>query len=640
MKYLSMQDLLESRAYLAEHVKKPDTFSGLFLFMLCAVDRQVDALYFKSDMKLFSEYADSAFYLTDYKNSISEKHWFGWLSANWVEEVKRTFLKGKKLSLKHLVNSLFWKKSLREVEQIIENIPSDMLNSILEFDFDSKLFSSNRPISPKELHNHYNGKPDTFTIKFDNQLVKKRASDLTGAPFGQTLYAAIEIKRIIIISDFDFISNYSVTGSYSAPYRIEVDSSVVRLSKPFVLLAGISGTGKTRFVREQAGKGNGQKCYELVSVRPDWHEPSDLLGYISRLSGTPQYVVTDVLRFVALAWTKIVDAGLDVSVVYSNGHEQIAVTGDLTSLDSLGPQWLCLDEMNLAPVEQYFADYLSVLETREWEWNGDSFTYKSDALLKPGIFKDLLADAPLPALKNDLGFSEAYSDLWEFITTHGLGIPPQLIVAGTVNMDETTHGFSRKVIDRALTFDFGEFYPNVLSEIFEPTTTNKTLSYPIYSQARREYLPAIDSDGTLSIEFIEKINSVLDNTPFKLAYRAMNELLLSVICYQPNNELELRAVWDDFLMCKVLPRIEGDTDKLAGNGTQKRPLLDELEDLFSTEFNEFWNASGADEFARPDLLRVNNDSNAPVIRIGCRSRKKLEWMQSRLMTSGFTSFWP
>ncbi|WP_127347491.1 McrB family protein [Pseudidiomarina mangrovi] len=639
MTYLPISEVVEHRSYLEKRIKKPDTFAGLILFIICAIDRQDSGLYFKADMKMFSEKADNAFYLSESKNSYTEKYWYALLSKEWLQEVRVTFLKGAKVSLKSLIASLFWRISLSEVEDILKKIPKDVIDSLFDYDFNPNIYTESEPINPELLLKYYGGNKSSPTIKFDNTFIKKRAGDLNAAPFAQTLYAANEIKRIVIVFDFDFMAKFGLIEQVSKEHSSQITDDFTRIAKPFLLLAGISGTGKTRFVRKQAEKGDSGKCYELVSVRPDWHEPSDLLGYISRLSGTPQYVVTDVLGFVALAWTKIVDAGLDLSVVSSNGHEQIAVTGKLPSLESLGPQWLCLDEMNLAPVEQYFADYLSVLETREWKWDGDSFTYKSDALLKPGIFKEL-SPGSLSILKNDLGFSEEYSDLWDFVTTHGLGVPPQLIVAGTVNMDETTHGFSRKVIDRALTFDFGEFYPNVLSEIFEPTTKNKTLSYPIHSQAQREYLPAVDSDGALSIEFIEKINAVLDNTPFKLAYRAMNELLLSVICYQPNNELELRAVWDDFLMCKVLPRIEGDTDKLAGNGAQKRPLLDELEDLLSSEFNEFWNASGADEFARPDLLRVNNDSNAPVIRIGCRSRKKLEWMQSRLTTSGFTSFWP
>src|SRR5699024_521662 len=141
----------------------------------------------------------------------------------------------------------------------------------------------------------------------------------------------------------------------------------IELSKPFLLLAGISGTGKTRFVREQAkATGSLNDTYCLTSVRPDWHEPSDILGYISRLGrdDNAEYITTDVLQFIANAWCAIIDAGLELEPK-GNG---LAVIGDKSELEQVLPYWLCLDEMNLAPVEQYFADYLSILETREWQW--------------------------------------------------------------------------------------------------------------------------------------------------------------------------------------------------------------------------------------------------------------------------------
>src|SRR5690606_33241273 len=207
------------------------------------------------------------------------------------------------------------------------------------------------------------------------------------------------------------------------------------------------GTGKTRFVREQA-KTSGQfaDTYCLTSVRPDWHEPSDLLGYISRLNGAAEYVTTDVLQFIAKAWRAIADSGLNVEVQYSEDQgERLVVTGERDALAQVLPYWLCLDEMNLAPVEQYFADYLSVLETREWRWTDDRFTYNSDALLKPTTIDQV---ANKEELRKQLGFGSTddvkYNGLWDLICQYGLGIPFNLLVAGTVNMDETTHGFSRK----------------------------------------------------------------------------------------------------------------------------------------------------------------------------------------------------
>ena len=406
------------------------------------------------------------------------------------------------------------------------------------------------------------------------------------------------------------------------------------ISKPFLLLAGISGTGKTRFVREQAkATGSLNDSYCLISVRPDWHEPSDLLGYISRLNGPAEYITTDVLQFIAKAWRALLDTGLDLQVESTDGQgERLVVSGSRDTLNAV-PYWLCLDEMNLAPVEQYFADYLSVLETREWHWADEVFTYVCDPLLKAATIEQV---ADKSALRQALGFEGVnYDTVWAQFCEHGLGIPLNLIVAGTVNMDETTHGFSRKVIDRALSFDFGEFFPNDFDQFFAPNAQNKALSFPIYSQATLDDLPAIDADGHKSIGFLTEVNQVLDNTPFKLAYRALNELLLAVISQNPQDELTLQAIWDDFLMCKVLPRIEGDSDKLGSAPT----LLEGLTQLLQDQFAAFWDQPNNAETARPDLYREKADSHK-VIRIACRSKAKLDWMQQRLVNAGFTSFWP
>jgi hypothetical protein len=102
----------------------------------------------------------------------------------------------------------------------------------------------------------------------------------------------------------EFINNSSLMEEYKKFFRntySEFKNQGIRLSKPFIILAGISGTGKTRFVRDQAERsGSLKSSYQLVSVRPDWHEPSDVIGYISRLNGEPKYIVTDVLRFIVL----------------------------------------------------------------------------------------------------------------------------------------------------------------------------------------------------------------------------------------------------------------------------------------------------------------------------------------------------
>ncbi len=388
------------------------------------------------------------------------------------------------------------------------------------------------------------------------------------------------------------------------------------LSKPFILLAGISGTGKTRFVREQAYAVNSSgNNYCLVSVRPDWHEPSDLLGYVSRLSGKPEYVTTKVLDFIIRAW----------QVIAPNADAQGMGELDLSAV----PYWLCLDEMNLAPVEQYFADYLSVLETRQFS-EGE---YSCEALLDKNLLKDL-NNAPDNKLQKTLGL-EDNDDLWQYFLNHGIAIPPNLIVAGTVNMDETTHGFSRKVIDRALTIDFGEFFPNDYDSFFDAEPKPIKLTYSLLTQASKDDLSdTIDVSGGKSVIFLSAVNTILKQTPFELAYRALNELLLQVACSKPQTEAHLQAVWDDFLMSKVLPRIDGDEDKLRNiKEDSSNNLLESLSELLEQQLSEIWNTT------RMDFYREKIDGSA-IDDIACRSKAKLLWMKNRLEVNTFTSYWP
>jgi hypothetical protein len=449
-----------------------------------------------------------------------------------------------------------------------------------------------------------------------------------------------------LVSDIkELLELYAVINKHSEPVEPTVLVERQCLSKPFLLLAGISGTGKTRFVRKQVeATGSLSDNYCLTSVRPDWHEPSDLLGYVSRLSkgGQAEYITTDVLQFIAKAWRGIFDSGLGISVEKSADlGERLVVKGDSQTQRKVRPFWLCLDEMNLAPVEQYFADYLSVLETRSWRWDNDNFAYSSDSLLKPLALR--LFDENGEAdegydrkLRSSLGFdNDKYDELWQLFCQYGLGIPFNLIVAGTVNMDETTHGFSRKVIDRALSIDFGEFFPNDIGEFFKAKKQPLALGYPIYSQAKQELFSQVEVDSTAekTQEFFLSVNEVLKGTAFELAYRAFNELCLSVISFSPKDENQLAAVFDDFLMCKILPRIEGDEDKLTMvNGDA---LLEKLVEVLSSQstLKAIWDGE------RVDLFRQSIEDKDTPIKVGCRSKIKLERMQLKLQ-SGFTSFWP
>ena len=293
-----------------------------------------------------------------------------------------------------------------------------------------------------------------------------------------------------------------------------------------------------------------------------------------------------------------------------------------------------------------------------WEWakQDRSKTYDEDGNVRNGA-ESAVAGKYLSFLqsletdsKSDTS-EDLFEILWQSFLKHGIPLPPNLIVAGTVNMDETTHGFSRKVIDRALTIDFQEFFPNDYQTFLGTPIKPKTLSFPVYSQAQDTDLTDITTEVDASIKFLNELNKILKSTPYELAYRALNELLLSIKCFAPYNEdqpdFKLQAVWDDFLMQKVLPRIEGDTQKLKFIATVEQKTFDSPTLLKSIDkhgkgslLHQVYAILETNYFAdvwegeiRPDLLRDTND------KIGCRSKLKLEWMMKRLKANHFTDFW-
>lgn len=539
--------------------------------------------------------------ITDIKNNLSGKNYSikshpgqgGWASVPWIEISKRkdvyvTYLfkadcSGVYLSLQQKADRMSKSKLIETTSKLRNSIKN--ISNYNEFTFDE--IDLGKGVSGSAVKYRY------------SNIISKYYSKET-LPSNDVIKS--ELSRLLDIYDkWQLNSDFNDTSDSKVDRQI----NIIRLPKPFLILAGISGTGKTRFVRQQAEL-TGKNNYCLVSVRPDWHEPSDLLGYISHLGSQPKYITTDVLRFIVQAWKHISASGFDLK------------TGKVTEeqLNDIRPYWLCLDEMNLAPVEQYFSDYLSILETRQW--SGE--VYQCDPLLKASVLENIQP--------TDLGLGEG-DELWEHFKENGISIPFNLIVAGTVNMDETTHGFSRKVLDRALSFDFNEFYSNDFNAYFSPNAQNKTFTYPIYSDASL----SLNFDSPFvkeSCEFLSEVNSVLKNSPFELAYRALNELLLSVKCSNPKNEIELQSVWDDFLMMKVLPRIEGDSEKLDFDG--EKSLLTNLEAIIKEQLSAIWEGK-----KRIDLFRETNEGD--VINIECRSKAKISWMQTKLEKFGFTHFW-
>ena len=292
-------------------------------------------------------------------------------------------------------------------------------------------------------------------------------------------------------------------------------------AKPFVILAGHSGTGKSRYVKKLAymtcnanelrAEGQLPRNYLLLQVKPNWHDSTDLLGFRNVMDGN-RYQKNDLIEFIFRAY-----------------HFKET------------PFFLCLDEMNLAPVEQYFAEFLSAMESKEPVPLND-ISETDDNLI-------------------DLGCE--WTDALEDLKTNKFSIPKNLFIVGTVNMDETTNQFSRKVLDRAFTIEMTDVNFRNFGKIEEPSYGDTIEEDKIQELLKdKELIKQLDPEDIADDAPLIKVQKALEPTAFAIAYRFANEYTLlkrAFKVFDPNNEMKLDAL-DQAVLMKILPRIAGERD--------------------------------------------------------------------------------
>lgn len=292
-------------------------------------------------------------------------------------------------------------------------------------------------------------------------------------------------------------------------------------AKPFAILAGHSGTGKSRYVKKLAYMTcNAEELrnenqlpgnYLLLQVKPNWHDSTDLLGFRNAIE-KGAYQKTQLIEFIFKAY-------------------HFAET----------PFFLCLDEMNLAPVEQYFAEFLSAMESKE----------------------------PVPL--NDISEKDAnlfelgceWENSLEYLKNNGFSIPNNLFIVGTVNMDETTNQFSRKVLDRAFTIEMTDVdfanYGKVAEPSYDDTIKEELIAQLLNGE---KAVKELDGDDTKEDSSLVKVQKALASTPFAIAYRFANEYTLlkrAIECFDADGKMNLDAL-DQAVLMKILPRIAGERD--------------------------------------------------------------------------------
>ena len=269
----------------------------------------------------------------------------------------------------------------------------------------------------------------------------------------------------------------------------------------FAILSGLSGSGKTQWAIEYAKALTGDyqkkpKRWQVTAVQPGWYDPGSLLGYVNPL---------DKENYKSTATCKL---------LHQASGEIKGLAKDLAGDPYRKPYVLILDEMNLSHPEQYFAPLLSAMEQKEGQiefYDGE----ESNKEVKPRI-----------------------------------DYPANLVIIGTVNMDETTLGISDKVLDRAFTQEFWDIDQDKWWE------DNKT---ELDKSVRRQVK-----------SLLKALHFTLSAARRHFGYRVIAEIIRFLNRYEKeiseapegNSPLEdtqtLTDALDTVIYAKVLPKLRGD----------------------------------------------------------------------------------
>lgn len=340
----------------------------------------------------------------------------------------------------------------------------------------------------------YRTEAEWYASKLGN-LLKVNEND--GATMGENFIAYLKVKGLVY--DGNLIKRFICSIG----------------SRPFVILSGGSGCGKTRLAIEYAKwvTGNDHDRYEVVAVGSNWNENRHLMGYYNIIKD--EYVETPAFKLLERA-----------SKHPSEKHV------------------LILDEMNLSKVEHYFSDFLSSMES----------------------------DEPMKLSPPTTGIPNGIS----------LGVGDNVIVIGTVNIDETTDMFSPKVLDRAFVIDFdktnigvalGEA-PDVDNETSEMTMIDDVNITSLRSMSSKDLVQKMRSDGLNPdglITAIKRISEIMDKMGLPFGYRTLDDVFRFVTMWQMSNkdrDSDLMESLDWAVVEKILPKIHG--------GLSIRNQLDEL----------------------------------------------------------------
>lgn len=260
------------------------------------------------------------------------------------------------------------------------------------------------------------------------------------------------------------------------------------------------------------------------------------------------------------------------------------------------PYFLCLDEMNLARVEYYLSDFLSIIETRHRE---DGRVVTDEIIL-------------------DKAASVTYGKVI---------LPENLYVVGTVNMDETTFPFSKKVLDRANTIEFSyvDLVPDFSEALEEAEVQNCKNDF-----LKTDYITLMSDTATEDRQFVsdicfelQEINEILQCAQAHVGYRVRDEIIFYMLNNKKAELLDTNLAFDNEIMQKILPRIQGSSASIK----------DMLCELFKKCAGDYTGLSQASVSEQMQVYVETKDCKYK------KSAEKICYMMRRFEEDGFTSYW-
>ena len=370
-----------------------------------------------------------------------------------------------------------------------------------------------------------------------------------------------------------YIQAHLVSKDILYPRHIIENYLTLLRTKDLIILAGDSGSGKTNLVKSFAKAVGGKSI--IIPVKPNWTSSEDLLGYYNPLE--KKYLATPFLE----------------AMIEAQQNPEI-------------PYFICLDEMNLARVEYYFADFLSLLETRdedpeislyaedesahvlsELKAVVDIIQSTKDKYSQNGVvnFIELLKDEKINSqLRLAFGFSDKdslikyHNEIRRMLSAvmtmpSSIKMPANVHIIGAINIDETTHYLSPKILDRAHIMRFESpllsDWDEILAEVseYEFDDISKPLIFNIDALGYRANYPKFDRENSFCKLFIELNKEFFHKLGIEFGMRTIRQGLNYLDLFQDVNSDDEMAI-NNFLLHKVLPKLTFDGNKHVGEQTK------------------------------------------------------------------------